>query len=136
MSIPDYQSILLPLLQFTADGKEHRTRDVNASVSKYFNLTEEELSKLVPSGQDYVFGNRCGWARTYLKRAGLIQNLSWGKVQITEAGKSLLSQHPDKIDVSLLKQYPSFLEFWNGTSSTDTDQAQKAKEALHRGLIS
>ena len=66
MSIPDYQSILLPLLQFTADGKEHRTKEINASVSKHFNLTEEELSKLVPSGQDYVFGNRCGWARTYL----------------------------------------------------------------------
>ena len=61
------------------------------------------------------------------KKAGLIQNPSWGKVQITDAGKALLSQNPDKIDLSLLNQYPRFMEFWNRISSTETDQAPRAK---------
>lgn len=97
MPIPDYQSVMLPILQLASDGVEHRTRDAIAAVAKTFNLTDEELAKLNPSGMDYVFGNRFGWARTCLKKAGLIHYTGWGKFQITEAGKSLLAKNPAKI---------------------------------------
>lgn len=126
MSIPNYQSIMLPLLQFAGDGQEHRSRDCVAALAKHFNLTQEEISKLLPSGQDYVFGNRWGWARTYLKKAGLIQYTSWGKFKITSDGLSLLSEHPQKIDVALLKRYPAFLEFWNGPSKPEDGQPTAA----------
>jgi len=101
---------MLPILRLASDGSEHRTRDAIAAVAKGFNLAEEELNKLNPSGQDYVFPNRFGWARTYLKKAGLIQYTSWGKFQITKAGKQLLNKNPQKIDLATLKQYP---DFWN-----------------------
>ena len=115
MAIPDYQSIMLPILQLASDGTEHRTRDAIAAVASKLQLTEEELSKLNPSGSDYVFANRLGWARTYLKKAGLIHYTGWGKFQITEAGKLLLGKNPPKIDLTILKQYPEFLEFYGGT---------------------
>ena len=119
MPIPNYQSIMLPILQLASDGVEHRTRDAIAAVAKTMNVTEEELSKLTPSGSDYVFGNRFGWARTYLKKAGLIHYTGLGRFQITEAGKSLLRENPEKIDLALLKRYPEFLEFYGGTKSEE-----------------
>lgn len=114
MPIPDYQSIMLPILQLASDGAEHRTRDAIAAIANKLQLTEEELSKLNPSGSDYVFGNRLGWARTYLKKAGLIHYTGWGKFQITDAGRALLTKKPAKIDLAILKLYPEFLEFYGG----------------------
>jgi restriction system protein len=122
MPIPDYQSIMLPLLQFASDGGEHRSRDGITALAQHFNLTPEEVATLLPSGQDYLFGNRWGWARTYLKKAGLIAYPSRGKFQITSEGRSLLSEQPAKINVALLKRYPSFLEFWNGAEKEGVAQ--------------
>jgi restriction system protein len=124
MAIPDYQSIMLPLLQLASDAVEHRTRDAIGTVAKTFELTDEEMSKLNPSGSDYVFGNRFGWARTYLKKAGLIHYTGWGKFQITDAGRDLLAKNPAKIDLNTLKQYPEFLEFYGGTKPDDSDTAK------------
>jgi restriction system protein len=122
MPIPDYQSIMLPLLQFAADGEEHRSRDGITALAQHFNLTPEEVATLLPSGQDYLFGNRWGWARTYLKKAGLISYPSRGKFQITNEGQILLTEQPAKIDVALLKRYPGFLEFWNGAEKEGAAQ--------------
>ena len=121
MPIPDYQSIMLPLLQLASDGAEHRTRDAIGQLAQVFQVTEEELGELTPSGKDYVFGNRYGWARTYLKKAGLIQYTGWGRFQITNAGRALLDEKPGKINLTILKRYPEFLEFYGGTKSTDDE---------------
>jgi restriction system protein len=123
MPIPDYQSIMLPLLQFASDGAEHRSRDGITALAQHFNLTPEEVAMLLPSGQDYLFGNRWGWARTYLKKAGLIAYPSRGKFQITSEGRALLKEQPAKIDVAVLKRYPDFLEFWNGPVKDGAGQA-------------
>jgi restriction system protein len=123
-----------------ADGAEHRTRDAIAEVAKAFNLTDAELAQLNPSGMDYVFANRFGWARTYLKKAGLIRYTAWGKFQITDAGRALLTKNPSKIDLSVLKQYPEFLEFYGGAkpdegvastgTQSGTDEADETPEEL------
>lgn len=121
MAIPDYQSLMLPILKLASDGEEHRNRDAVAQLGQEFQLTEEELTKLTASGQDYLFSNRNGWARTYLKKAGLIRYASRGKFQITDAGRSVLQENPEKIDLVLLKRFPEFLEYWNGTK-VDAEQ--------------
>lgn len=72
MTIPDFQTIMLPLLQFASDGEEHSIHEAVESLSSLFNLTEEEESRLLSSGQQPIFYNRVGWARTYLKKARLI----------------------------------------------------------------
>ena len=68
MAIPDYQTIMLPLLKFLTDGNEHSTRDSIEHISNLYNLSDEEKTKLLPSGQQTIIDNRVGWARTYLKK--------------------------------------------------------------------
>jgi restriction system protein len=119
MPIPDYQSIMLPILRLASDGLEHRTRDAIAVIGKELQLTDEELVQLTAGGQDYLFGNRFGWARTYLKKAGLIHYTGWGKFQITDAGRALLQRNLEKVDLAILKSYPEFLEFYNGTKADE-----------------
>jgi len=81
MSIPDYQSIMLPLLKLAGDGKEHSMRDAIYEMGKLFKLTEEERRELLPSGQQEIFNNRVGWSRTYLVKAGLLQSPKRGFIK-------------------------------------------------------
>src|ERR1035438_8015636 len=110
MAIPDYQSAMLPLLKIASDGQVHHIRTAINQLAEQFHLTEEETKELLPSGTDSVFDNRVGWARTYLKKAGLIAYPKRGYFQITDRGKSALAQRPTKINVGYLRQYPEFLE--------------------------
>jgi restriction system protein len=111
MPIPDYQTLMLPLLKLAADGKVHTKRDAVNELAKQFGVTEEERKELLPSGSQAVFDNRVGWARTYLKKALLINYVQRGQFQITEHGKSVLAKNPPRIDVAFLRQFPEFLDF-------------------------
>ncbi|MGF6845600.1 restriction system protein [Chitinophaga sp. W3I9] len=132
MPIPDYQTIMLPLLKQLSDRKEYLFKDVIALLGKQFKLTEEEMSELLPSGQSLLFANRVGWARTYLKKAGLLDSPRRGVVCITERGLQVLKGNPKKIDNNLLKQFPEFVEFQNikkeesgSLEQLDTTQVEK-----------
>lgn len=111
MAIPDYQSIMLPLLTFAGDGQEHSLRETIEALADEFNLTEEERRELLPSGQQATFDNRVGWARTYLKKAGLLTSTRRGYCRITERGVEVLKQKPTEITASFLRQFPEFVEF-------------------------
>lgn len=103
--IPDYQTLFLPLLQFTRDGKEHTTREVYQHLAEKFQLSEAEQRELLPSGRQKVFYNRLCWAATYLKKAKLLQSKKRGHYQITERGLQLLKSNPAKIDTAMLRQF-------------------------------
>ena len=112
MAVPDYQSVMLPLLQFAAHkGTETSTNEAIEALAKEFNLTEDDLKEMLPSGIQSTFFNRVGWASTYMKKAGLLEATRRGFYRITERGQDLLNQQPKTINVKLLKQYPEFLEF-------------------------
>jgi restriction system protein len=111
MAIPDYQSIMLPLLQLAGDQKEHSLREAIDALADEFNLTDEERRELLPSGQQATFDNRVGWARTYLKKAGLLKSTRRGYFQVTERGLGVLDQNPPEINSAFLKQFPEFVEF-------------------------
>ncbi len=111
MAIPDFQSIKLPLLKFVGDRKEHSLRETIEALSEEFDLTDEERQELLPSGQQATFGNRVGWARTYMKKAGLLESTRRGYVRITERGLDVLRQNLQKIDIAFLRQFPEFVEF-------------------------
>lgn len=133
MPIPDYQTIMLPLLQSVADKKEYLFKDIVTLLGKQFRLTDQELSELLPSGQSLLFANRVGWARTYLKKAGLLDAPKRGMVSITERGLEVLKKKPTKVDNNLLKQFPEFLEFQNIKKedveiSGHSDSAQTEKQ--------
>lgn len=133
MPIPDYQTIMLPLLKLLSDKKEYVFKDVVTLLGNQFQLTEQELNELLPSGQSLLFANRVGWARTYLKKAGLLEAPKRGMVSITNRGLEVLKKKPVKIDNSLLKQFPEFLEFQNLKKEDfeivgNTDTAQNEKQ--------
>ena len=145
MPIPDYQTIMLPLLRLLADAKQHALRDLVDILGQQFSLTEEELNEMLSSGQGTRFHNRVGWARTYMKKAGLVYYPSRGMVAITERGLSLLSQQPDRIDNKLLKQYPEFLEFQSLRNDRDTaaveinsslEETQTPEEIIDQAYLS
>lgn len=111
MAIPDYQTIMLPLLKLTADQKEHQFHDLVETLANEFKLSKEEKKVLLPSGTAFLFDNRVGWARLYLVRAGLLEKVRKGFVKITQRGLQVLAQKPEKIDREFLEQYPEFVEF-------------------------
>ena len=113
MPIPDYQTIMLPLLKSASDGKEHSVREATLVLANSFNLTEEERNELLPSGKQTTFNNRIGWARTYLSKAGLLKSTKRGFYQITDSGVSAIANNPQRIDLECLKQYQEFTEFMN-----------------------
>jgi len=111
MAIPDYQSCMLPILKFYADGQEHSFREAVEAVAKDFNLTDQERKEMLPSGQQEIFDNRIGWARTYMKKAGLIEAPRRGVNRITPRGLDVLKKKPGRIDVNYLAQFKEFKEF-------------------------
>jgi restriction system protein len=111
MAIPDYQTVMLPLLRFLADGEEHSIGEVVDALSAEFDLSAEERQQLLGSGQQTVIRNRAGWARTYLKKAGLIASTRRAFFRITDRGQSVLSSKPGRIDVKYLERFPEFVAF-------------------------
>lgn len=111
MAIPDYQTIMLPLLKYAADSKEHNFHEAVNFLANQFKLTPEERKELLPSGQQEIFVNRVGWARTYMKKAGLLESPKRGSLVITSRGKKVLASKPLKIDNKLLTQFDEFKRF-------------------------
>jgi len=111
MAIPDYQATMLPLLRFAGDGAEHSLREAIEALAGEFKLSDEERRELLPSGQQEIFDNRVGWARTYMKKAGLLRTTRRGFFEITERGNEALKKKPGRIDGKFLEQYQEFREF-------------------------
>lgn len=111
MAIPDYQTCMLPLVRFLADGKERTMREAEESLANEFCLTPAERAELLPSGQQGIFRNRLGWARTYLKKALLVDSPRRGVFKITERGLEQLATDPARIDVKFLDRFPEFVAF-------------------------
>jgi restriction system protein len=111
MAIPDYQSCMLPLLEFYSDGQNHNFREAVEALAKEFSLTDKERREMLPSGQQEIFDNRIGWARTYMKKAGLIEAPKRGVNRISTRGMDVLKQKPQRIDVNYLTQFKEFQDF-------------------------
>jgi restriction system protein len=111
MTIPDYQTLMLPVLKLAGSGGELRFRDMVENLAQEFQLTQEERGELLPSGTAFLFDNRVGWARTYLKQAGLLESPKRGILRITERGRATLASQPARIDVKFLEQFTEFREF-------------------------
>lgn len=112
--IPDYQTAMLPALKSLRTGVRH-FREIRQELTDLFDLTEEEKNQLVPSGQKLLFSDRISWSLTYMKKAGLLHTPKRGQYEITQRGKDLLAQNPQKIDLDVLSRYPDFVE-WKARS--------------------
>lgn len=111
MAIPDYQTIMLPLLKFASDGKEHSLEEARGKMASIFSLTDEEKKALLPSGRQTIFSNRVAWAKVYLHHAGILNSPRRGYFQISERGREVLSENPRDLNVKYLERFPEFIEF-------------------------
>jgi restriction system protein len=111
MSIPDFQTIMLPLLKVASDGQEHSGHEFLEQLAKHFEISDEELNELLPSGKQTRFYNRVGWARTYLIKSKLLDMPRRSFYQITERGKEILKSDLSQIDMKYLSRFPEYIEF-------------------------
>lgn len=116
MAVPDFQSVMLPLLKILGDGEEHSLHEVISTLADQFDLTDEERRELLPSGRQAKLANRVGWARTYMKKAGLLESTGRGKLRINDRSLDILKENPLEINVKFLEQFPEFLEFRDGST--------------------
>jgi restriction system protein len=124
MAVPDYQSIMLPLLKLAGDKQEHTIRGAIDHIAETFKLTESDKKEVLPSGQQYIIDNRVGWARTYLKKAGLLESTKRAYFKITDLGLEVLKKNPNEINVKFLEQFPLFIEFRNIKKEKDNHEEQ------------
>jgi restriction system protein len=124
MSIPDYQTLMLPVLKLASDGKEHKFNQAVEELADKFELTTEERNEVLPSGSQAVFNNRVGWARSYLEQACLLASPKRGFFTITAKGNELLATNPAQINISILEQYPEFIEFRNRKKDKTENDSQ------------
>jgi len=119
MSIPKYHELMLPMLRELSDGNEKTISELKTNLAAKFKLSEEELKELLPSGNQQVFDNRVGWARTYLKKAMLIESARRGVFKITDRGRAVLKENVQNITASYLKKFDEFREFQNLDKSNE-----------------
>lgn len=110
MPIPDFQSLLLPVLSTISDGAEHKMKDIIEELAVTYKLTSEERKQLLPSERAFLFDNRVHWARFYLKKAGLVNTFKRGTITITKSGLAVIKQNPKTINLNFLRQFPEFNE--------------------------
>ena len=126
MAIPDFQTIMLPFLQFAGDGNVHSIKETLVALAAHFQLLKDELDERIPSGLQTTFYNRVTWAQSYLRKALLIETTDRGHYQITDRGRQLLTQGLAKIDMKVLAQFPEYLEFKSARRKQKSIQVTEA----------
>lgn len=141
MAIPDFQSILYPMLKLAGDGKLRSSTQYREELAKHFQLSSEELNTLLPSGTQPVFNNRVAWSMIYLERAGLLDRPKRGHYVLSELGRKTLDSKPEEINVAFLKQFEKFNEFHskstpkgNGTATSVAETPEEQLQASYQQL--
>ena len=130
MAIPDFQTIMRPLLEHLADGAVKSNRETMDVLSKHFQLTDDELAELLPSGQQSVFTNRVSWAKGHLRNAGLLESPSRGLYIVTPRGLEALAQSDQRINLKYLKQFEEYSYGNTGNSNAKEKNEQKPSDTL------
>jgi restriction system protein len=132
MAVPDYQSLMLPLLKIAADRSEHNLSETIEILAQQFNLNDQDRKEILPSGRQRRFDNRVYWARTYLAKAHLITSTGRSKFRITERGIEVVKNNPPQINVKFLKQFPEFLEFTSSRENQINGEPNTSQELVEK----
>lgn len=130
MPIPDFQTLMRPLLAAHEDGEEHINRDLVSMLADQFQLTEDERREMLPSGGARLFDNRVGWAKTHISQAGLLESPKRAVSVITERGRTVLRDHPDRVDLRILGTFKDYKDFRN-RRKTPEEQSEPEDDAAN-----
>ncbi len=117
MTIPGFQTIMLPFLEFLADGELRNNQEVLDALARRFQLSEDELAEMLPSGTQRLFHNRVAWAKSHMKMAELLEAPKRAHVRISDRGLELLATRPEAVSMKALTAYPEYVEFRNRKST-------------------
>ena len=146
MAVPDFQSLMLPLLRIAADGREHSLAEARDVLAADLKLSRAELEEMLPSGRQAKFANRVAWAKSYLQQAGLLVSPRRAHFQISDRGRAVLKTPPPRIDIKFLEQYPEFVDFRTPkvevatvfvdvpSTQPEPDTPEEALEAAHQKM--
>lgn len=124
MAVPKYDELMKPLLETVKDGQLYKIKDIYVILAQLLKLDSSDLSEMLPSGRQTVFRNRVGWAKTYLKKAGLIDSPARASIVITDAGRTVIQENLDKIDSKYLEKFPSFRDFSSALPSGEPNDEE------------
>ncbi len=129
MAVPDFQSFMLPLLKFSADGTEHTQSEAVDALARQLNITDADRKEMLPSGRQARFDNRIAWAVVYLRKAGFLESPRRGKFKITERGQEILKSNPARIDAKFLMEHgdPEFREFHRPPRQAEDNEEHNAE---------
>lgn len=138
--IPDFQTLMRPVLAHLADGEVRRSREVKEAMANHYDLTAAERAEMIPSGRARLMDNRVGWALTYLAQAGLVVRPVRGQVRITDAGTKALAEYPERIDMKVLEAFPGYRAFKARTrtisdSPTQPEDVSASSSATPQELV-
>lgn len=128
MGVPDFQTLMRPLLALTEDGQEHSIGELRETLALQFALSPEDLATRIPSGRVTVLQNRVGWAATYLYRTGLFSRPRRAHYAITDRGRQILAENPDRVDLGVLSQFEEFEEFRSRSTKPSGGEPSAATE--------
>jgi restriction system protein len=139
--VPDFQTFMRPLLAHHEDGEEHEIGTTRSALADEFGLSDEDRAERIPSGRVTTLQNRVGWAATYLFRAGLLERPRRAHYRITARGKETLNEHPERIDLAVLRQFEEFEEVRKAgksgaaeeTSDEGSAEVETAEERIDAG---
>ncbi|MCP4164060.1 MAG: restriction endonuclease [Deltaproteobacteria bacterium] len=126
--IPKFQKIMLPQLKLLSDGKEYGISEIHDELAKSFELSDEELKEYLPSGKQTTFKNRVAWARTYMKKAGLLESSKKAHFIISSRGLELIREKPEEINSKFLTRYEEFREFRKPKNKIENDVIDEISE--------
>ena len=142
MAVPDFQSWFLPLLRRLTDGADHAMAELYEQLADDRGLSTDDRAELLKSGTQFIYHNRIAWARTYLKKAGLLESPGRGQIRITQRGRDVLAENPAKLNVSFLRRFPEFVAFHTykapdtsggpGLTEAEPDSRETPQDSLER----
>lgn len=132
MAVPKYNEFFSPILTLLSDNKQHSTKEIRVYCIAHFSLTEDDVQQTTSSGKQNLLNDRIGWAKTYLKKAGLIECPSRSQYLITEEGQKAVRYGTQNVTVEYLKQYESFRKFWDPLSYASASVSLKESEHIEQ----
>lgn len=130
MAVPKYDELMKPMLTLLADGNLHTMKELQGKLAETYRLTDKDLAELLPSGRQSIFANRVGWAKTYLKKAGLLTSPKRAACVITADGLAVLKENPSEIDAKYLNRFEKFLHFQGIDAEPNSGEEDRVSEKL------
>lgn len=124
MAVPDFQTMMLPFLQILGDGNEHSYSQIAAALAEHYQLTNDDISEMIPSKRQTKLVNRIYWVSTYFRKSLVIDQPRRGFLRATERGRDLLNQNLSRIDMKTLEAYPEYLEFRDKKNDSPATETQ------------